>query len=73
MLGGKFGACIAIEHADDVEATTISFRTSTIDFDLVPIVLASFHDGDWDDANQMPSRSLGSDEIAFIHVHSSAD
>lgn len=72
MLGGKFGACIAIEHADDVEATTISFRTSSIDFDLLPIVLASFHHGAWEDVNQMPSRSLESDEIAFMHVHSGA-
>ena len=71
MLGGEFGACIAIELADDVEATTIAFKVETIDFDLVPIVLAAFHDGDWEDADRMPSRELAPDEIAFVHVHTS--
>ncbi|HEX7060051.1 MAG TPA: hypothetical protein VF176_09395 [Solirubrobacterales bacterium] len=71
MLGGKQGACIAIEAVDDLEAITIAFKVSTIDFDLVPIVLAAFHDGAWESSERMPSRRLDPDEIAFIHIHES--
>lgn len=71
MLGGKHGACIAIETVDDLEAITIAFRVSTIDYDLVPIVLAAFHDGPWESGDRMPSRRLAPDEIAFIHIHES--
>lgn len=71
MLGGNHGACIAIEAADDLEAITIAFKVSTIDYDLVPIVLAAFHDGAWESSDRMPSRRLGADEIAFIHIHES--
>jgi hypothetical protein len=71
MLGGNHGACIAIEAVDDLEAITIAFKVSTIDFDLVPIVLAAFHDGAWESGDRMPSRRLDPDEVAFIHIHES--
>ncbi len=69
MLGGVMGACVAIEVAEDLESTTVAFRVETIDFDLVPVVLACFHTGEWTDADRLPSRSLDPDEVAFEHLH----
>jgi hypothetical protein len=68
-LGGELGACLAIEVADNLEATTIAFEVETIEFDLVPLVLAAFHDGAWESVGHMPSRDLEPNEVAFIHVH----
>lgn len=70
LLGGELGARIAIEVAGDLEGTTIAFRTETVIFDYVPIILAAFHgDSDWESASAMPSRPLEPGEFAFSHLH----
>lgn len=70
MLGGEFGACIAIEHADELESTVLAFRVETVPFDYVPLILAAFHpDSRWEPATAMPSRPLEASEFAFEHLH----
>lgn len=70
VLGGEYGAAVAVEVSDDLEATTIAFKVATVPFDYLPLILAAFHpDSDWDDASAMPSRHLADDEIAFSHIH----
>jgi hypothetical protein len=73
LLGGTHGACIAVEVSEDLEQTTIAFKTPTVVWDYVPVILAAFHpDGEWDGAASMPSRPLDDDEVAFVHLHESA-
>lgn len=69
MLGGQFGACLAIEVADELENTVIAFRMDSVVFDHVPLILAAFHAGaKWDVAYEMPSRSLEPGEFAFQYL-----
>lgn len=75
LLGGELGAAVAVEIADEAEATTVAFRKETLDWGQVPLVLAAFHaeaEGAWEQIDRLPSRSLDSGEMAFIHVHESA-
>lgn len=69
MLGGEFGACVAVELADDLESITVAFQVETTEWDHVPLVLAAFHRGQWEDADRMPSRELEAGEVAFVHYH----
>lgn len=71
MLGGAYGACIAVEAEPGIEATTIAFAAETMPFEYVPIILAAFHGevSEWEQAAEMPSRALRPDEIAFRHYH----
>jgi hypothetical protein len=68
-LGGAFGACVAVETADELEETTVAFKMSTVPIDYIPIILACFHpDVAWDLADRMPSRTLEPNEIAYCHL-----
>lgn len=71
MLGGQFGVCLAIEVADDLEATTVAFKVDSVEaYRHVPMILAAFHaDAGWEGAETMPSRELEADERAFQHTH----
>ena len=71
MLGGKYGACIAVESVPEIEATTIAFAAESMPFDYVPLILAAFHGevSEWEQAGEMPSRPLQPNEIAFRHYH----
>jgi hypothetical protein len=69
VLGGNLGAHIAVAVEEELEETTIAFRTETLPFDHLTIILAAIHPGDWEDATHMPSRDLYDDEIAFKHLH----
>jgi hypothetical protein len=70
VLGGEYGACVAIETANGMEETTLAFRVETLPFDHLPIILKAVHaGGEWEDASEMPSRPLDQGEIAFRHLH----
>lgn len=71
MLGGEYGACVAVEAEPEIEATTLAFRTDTVPFSHVPLILAAFHAEvtDWEQVFEMPSRPLRPNEIAFRHHH----
>lgn len=73
MLGGQFGACLAIEVADDLESTVIAFRVDSIVHDYVPIILAAFHPGAWDVVGRMPSRDLERGEFAYEFLESTTE
>lgn len=75
MLGGGYGACIAVESEPGIEATTIAFVAETMPWDYVSLILAAFHGdvSDWEQAGQMPSRPLRPEEIAFRHYHEPPD
>jgi hypothetical protein len=64
-LGGRFGACVAVEVADELEAITVAFKVDTVPFAYVPVILQAFKVGAWDPATKMPSRPLGAGEYAF--------
>jgi hypothetical protein len=68
MLGGEYGACIAVEVAGELESTTVAFRVDTVLYDHVAMILAAFHDGSWDEVSTMPSRDLEPYEVAFEHL-----
>jgi hypothetical protein len=69
MLGGRFGARIAVEVADELEETTIAFKAGTVPVDYVAVILGCFHpDAAWGLADRMPSRDLEPDEFAFAHL-----
>lgn len=70
LLGGEYGAGVAVELSEDLEATTIAFKVASLPYDFLSVILEAFHPGtDWDDASAMPSRPLDADEIAFTHLH----
>jgi hypothetical protein len=74
MFGGKYGACMAIETADDLESTTVAFRVDTVLFDYVPVILSALHgDGRWELVGRMPSRELEAMEVAYEHLHELRD
>lgn len=75
MLGGAYGACIAVEAEPGIEATTIAFAAETMPFEYVALILAAFHGdvSEWEQAAEMPSRALRPDEIAFRHHHEAAE
>ncbi len=74
LLGGDFGARVAIEIEDPVEATTLGLMAEYLDWDHVTIVLSAFHaEGTWETVERMPSRELQEGEVAFIHVHETGD
>jgi hypothetical protein len=39
MFGGRYGACMAIEVADEFESISVAFRVDTVDYDYVPVIL----------------------------------
>jgi hypothetical protein len=69
MFGGKFGACMAIEVVDELEAITVAFRVDTVEFDYVPVILAALQPGKWELAARLPSRNLEAMEVAYEHLH----
>lgn len=70
MFGGLYGACVAVEVADEIGATTVAFRVGTLPWDHVPIILQALHTTpDWELADTMPSRDLDPDEVAFTYVY----
>lgn len=74
MLGGEFGARVAVEVDAGLgaEAVTIAFRVDSIPFSQVAIVLAAFHaDGGWEPIARMPSRELDDGEFAYTHFSES--
>ena len=75
MFGGKYGACVAIEVADDLESTAAAFRVDTMpSFDHVLVILAALHaSGRWEPADRMPSRELEPMEVAYEHLHERDD
>lgn len=74
LVGGELGAKIAIEVAEEMEATSIAVALDSLEGDHVALVLASFHaEGSWESATRMPSRPLDVNEVAFIHVHETED
>lgn len=74
LIGGEMGAGIAIEIAGEAEATSLAVSLDTLDSDHLSLVLSAFHaEGEWENAQEMPSRPLDPDEVAFIHVHERED
>jgi hypothetical protein len=70
MLGGHLGACVSVEVADDLEATTIALRSPTVEWGHLEVILAAFHPTpDWEQTDRLPSRDLAEDEVAFVHHH----
>jgi hypothetical protein len=69
MFGGEYGACLAVEVADELQETTVAFQLDTVPTDHIPIILASIHaDAAWEPTDKMPSRDLGPLELAFSHL-----
>lgn len=72
MLGGAYGACVAVEVADEVGATSVAFRVETVPKDYVPVILSALHPGaEWELSASMPGRQIDNDEIAFTCVYGS--
>lgn len=69
MFAGKYGACIAIEVAGDLEAIAVAFRVDSVDYDYVPIILSAIQPGKWEPTERMPSRELEAMEFAFGYLH----
>lgn len=71
ILGGEYGAYIAIEVADDVERTVIAFHVETLPaWEHVLLILTAFHsDSGWEPTDELPTRKVDSHEIAFEHLH----
>lgn len=67
-LGGAHGACVAVEADEQLEAITVAFRVGTVEFDLVPVILAAISVGEWEPHAHMPSRALDSDEFACTQL-----
>jgi hypothetical protein len=64
-LGGRFGACVAVEVAEELEAITVAFNVDSVPFAYVPVILEAFKVGAWDPVAKMPSRPLEAGEYAF--------
>lgn len=70
VIGGEMGVGVAIEIAGEAEATSIAVSLDTLDSSHLSLVLRAFHaEGEWEDIGAMPSRPLGANEVAFVHVH----
>lgn len=66
MLGGKYGACVAIEVDEEVEVISIAFLIASAPYEYLEVILAAIQPGDWEDADSLPSRELDMDrEIGF--------
>lgn len=64
-LGGKYGACVAVEVADELESITVAFKVDSVHFTYVSVILQAFKVGPWDLVTKMPSRQLEAGEYAF--------
>ncbi len=74
MLGGELGACVSIEIADDLRELTVAFATTSVPWDLVPIILQCFWvSQDWSPAERLPSRPLEAGEVAFRCMYEQED
>jgi len=69
LLGGDTVACISVEVDREVEgeALYVAFKTETVDFNRIVVVLAAFHpvEADWGQTNSLPSRPADEDEVVF--------
>ena len=65
MLGGKYGACIAVEAVDELESVTVAFKVDSVPYSYVAVILQAFKVGLWDPVAKMPSRDLEAGEYAF--------
>jgi len=69
MFGGRHGACLSVEYADELQQTTVAFRVDTVPTDHVAIILAAIHgDAAWELTDKVGSRTIGPLEVGFAHL-----
>ena len=70
QIGGKFGVGVAIELADEIEEISVAFDLRTLDNRRsIPAILAALEaNGEWEHADEMPSRPLQSYESAYSNT-----